>query len=83
LAHPDQGDELGHFARVFKKMVIAMQERERQLKEQVQKLSIQIDEVRRQEELDHIVKGEFFQNLQGKAKEMRKKKEEQAEKKEY
>jgi methyl-accepting chemotaxis protein len=63
-----QGDELGMLARVFSKMVIAVQKRERALKREVHRLRIQIDEKKKQEEVDQIANQEFFQDLQKKAK---------------
>jgi HAMP domain-containing protein len=63
-----QGDELGMLARVFGKMVVAVQKRERALKREVHQLRIQIDEKKKQEEVDQISSQEFFQDLQKKAK---------------
>jgi HAMP domain-containing protein len=63
-----QGDELGMLARVFSKMVLAVQKRERALKSEVRRLRIQIDEKKKQAEVDQISSQEFFQDLQKKAK---------------
>jgi nitrate/nitrite-specific signal transduction histidine kinase len=66
-----QSDELGQLARVFRDMALAVQERERKLKNQVRQLRIQIDEEKRQRQVKEIVEDDFFQDLQAKAREMR------------
>jgi HAMP domain-containing protein len=58
-----QRDELGVLANVFARMAEVVQERERQLKQTVEKLKIEIDQARRQKEVDEIASGEFFQKL--------------------
>lgn len=45
--------------------------REQQLQQEIRQLRIEIDEAKRQEEVDEIVSTDFFQELQNKAKEMR------------
>ncbi len=45
--------------------------REKQLKAEVAELKIQIDEEKRKRHVDEIVEGEFFQDLQAKARQMR------------
>jgi HAMP domain-containing protein len=60
-------DELGRLARVFQRMASEVRARERWLKEQLQDLRIEIDEVRRRTQVDKIVETEFFQDLQTKA----------------
>jgi HAMP domain-containing protein len=67
------GDELGQLARVFSDMVVAVQERERKLKQEVEELRIQIDHAKRERQVKEIVEGEFFQDLQDKARRMRSK----------
>jgi len=64
-------DEVTELTRVFKQMARAVQLRERNLREQVMELKIQIDEAKKQEEVDKIVQSESFKGLQEKAKEMR------------
>lgn len=66
-----QGDELGQLARVFRDMALAVQERERKLKNQVRQLRIQIDEEKRQRQVKEIVEDDFFQDLQARARERR------------
>jgi nitrate/nitrite-specific signal transduction histidine kinase len=65
------GDELGQLARVFSDMVVAVQTRERKLKQQVQELRIEIDQAKRDRHVKEIVEGDFFQDLQDRAKKMR------------
>lgn len=67
----EQRDEVGKLARVFSNMVVALQEREKKLKEKVQKLRVQIDQNIRKKDVEDISKGEFFQNLRSKSKQMR------------
>lgn len=65
------GDELGQLARVFSDMVVAVQARERKLKQQVQELRIEIDHAKRERYVKEIVEGDFFQDLQDRARKMR------------
>jgi HAMP domain-containing protein len=65
------GDELGQLARIFSDMVVAVQARERKLKQEVQELRIEIDHTKRERHVKEIVEGDFFQDLQDKAKRMR------------
>ena len=66
-------DELGSLAQVFKKMAADVYERTGKLKEQVKELIIKIDQIRRNEQVDEIVKSEFFTDLQKRANELRSK----------
>ena len=52
-------------------MVVAVQARERELKQQVQELRIEINQTKRKRQVKEIVEGDFFQDLQDKAKKMR------------
>lgn len=69
-------DELGHTARVFEKMAREVAERERQLKEQVRQLVIQIDEQKRESQVREITETDYFHDLQRKAKSLRENKTE-------
>ncbi len=64
-------DEVTELTSVFKQMARAVQLRERNLREKVMELKIQIDEAKKQEEVAKIVQSESFRSLQEKAKEMR------------
>lgn len=61
-------DEFGQLARVFKAMAREVYEREQKLKQQVQELTIEIDEEKRQQEVKEVTESEFFQELQEKAR---------------
>ena len=66
-------DELGQLGRVFQKMVREVYAREQQLRQQVQKLRIEIDEAKRARQVAEIAETESFQKLQQEAREMRNK----------
>lgn len=67
----DRADELGQLARVFQNMAREVYSREERLKQQVQQLQIEIDHSKRQKQVREIVETDFFQNLQAKARVMR------------
>ncbi|MEB3311572.1 MAG: P-loop NTPase, partial [Snowella sp.] len=60
-------DELGHLASVFETMSHQVYSREQQLKEQLQALTIEIDQSKYQKDVQDIVESEFFQRLSDKA----------------
>lgn len=64
-------DEVTDLSRVFKQMAKAVQLRETRLKEEIRQLRIEIDEVKKQEEVQRIVESEAFIDLQEKVKAMR------------
>lgn len=64
-------DEVTELAKVFKQMAEAVQLREKRLREEVQMLRIQIDEQKKQQEVESIVQSEVFQQLQEKARILR------------
>jgi HAMP domain-containing protein len=65
-------DEVGELARTFQRMGAEVVARERQLREQVAKLKVQIDHARREEAVREITETEFFSDLTAKAAQMRK-----------
>jgi methyl-accepting chemotaxis protein len=67
-----RGDELGQSARVFLNMARERFAREQSLKQQVQQLRIQIDEAKLNKQVNEIVETDYFQDLQQKAKDIRK-----------
>lgn len=71
-------DELGQLARVFSEMAIQVQQREQKLKQEVVQLRIQIDEAKRAQQVAEIADSDFFRDLQKKAKDMRQRKENNA-----
>lgn len=68
-----RSDELGKLARVFQHMARQVYEREQKLKQQVQELRIEIDQSKKQKQVEEITGTDYFQNLQQKAKSMRRK----------
>jgi len=75
-------DELGQLARVFQTMARQIYVREQRLKQQVQDLRIEIDEVKRQKQVQEIVETDFFQDLVSKAHTLRKRSQAKAVKEE-
>src|SRR5881394_3986365 len=64
-------DELGQLAQVFQEMARQVYTREQQLQRQVQQLRIEIDQERRASEVADITESDYFQQLLGKADELR------------
>ena len=67
-------DEISTLADVFKLMANKIKGREEKLKQQVAELKIEIDESKRKKQVAEITESDFFQDLQARAKEMRKRK---------
>lgn len=68
-------DELGQLGRIFQTMVTEVLAREAQLKQQIRSLKIEIDKSRKEREVKEIVETDYFRDLQSKAKQMRKRKD--------
>jgi two-component system cell cycle response regulator len=66
-----RSDELGQLALVFQEMARQVYTREQQLQRQVQQLHIEIDHVRKAREVAEITESDYFQQLLGKAEELR------------
>lgn len=66
-------DEVVRLARVFNAMADQVRQREQSLKRQIEELRIEINEVRRAQEVAEITETEYFRQLQKKAMEIRKK----------
>src|SRR5438132_12594223 len=66
-----RSDELGQLALVFQEMARQVYAREQQLKRQVQQLRIEIDQARKAREVAEITESDYFQQLLGKAEELR------------
>jgi DNA-binding response OmpR family regulator len=64
-------DELGQLARVFQRMAYEVAAREQQLKQQIQVLSIEIDQAKKARQVSEITDTEYFQELRKKAKALR------------
>lgn len=67
----DQDQKIGHLLAEFFAMVKGVKEREDDLKKQVEKLSIQIDQERRKKEFEEITNTEFYSRLKMQAKALR------------
>lgn len=67
-----RGDELGQLGRVFERMAQEVYAREQRLKQQVQALQIEIDEVIRNRQVAEITEMEYFKRLQEQAEEFKK-----------
>jgi CheY-like chemotaxis protein len=66
-----RSDELGQLALVFQEMARQVYAREQHLQRQVQQLRIEIDHARKAHEVAEITESEYFQQLLGKAEELR------------
>ena len=64
-------DELGQLARVFQSMIMQAQQREEKLKQQVEKLKIEIDQTKRVQQVSQITQTDYFQELKQKGKQIR------------
>ena len=67
-----RSDELGQLALVFQEMARQVYTREQQLQQQVHQLRIEIDQERSAREVAEITESDYFQQLLGKAQELRK-----------
>jgi nitrate/nitrite-specific signal transduction histidine kinase len=64
-------DEITKLVTVFSTMVGKVAEREASLKHQVEELTIEIDQVKKEKEVEKIVESDSFRDLQEKARTMR------------
>ena len=64
-------DSLGRLARVFGRMAREVDERERRLKRQVERLTIEIDESRKSRQVSEITETDFFREIRQKAREIK------------
>jgi len=64
-------DALGQLARVFQHMAREVYAREQRLKQEVQELRVQIDEARKARQVAEITGTDYFQDLQQKAQDLR------------
>lgn len=64
-------EKIGQLMAEFTAMVRGVREREEELKRQVQKLALQIDEKKRKREFEEITKSDFYANLKEQAKNLR------------
>ncbi|AFY34441.1 DUF3365 domain-containing protein [Calothrix sp. PCC 7507] len=66
-------DELGKLGKVFYRMVHEIQTREQAWKKQMQQLRVQIDQAKKNEEVEEIAGSDYFQKLRAEAKDIRNK----------
>ena len=66
-----RGDALGKLARVFQKMAREVHAREQSLREQVQALSVEIDDAKKARQVAEITETEYFRELCAKAQKLR------------
>lgn len=64
-------DKIGQLLSEFFTMVQGVKEREEELKQQVKKLSLQIDEAKRKKDFEEITSTDFYANLKEQAKQLR------------
>ncbi len=69
-------DEVGELARVFQRMGRELVERERALREQVRRLTIEIDRSQVAKDVSAITDSDYFQDIKAKAAELRRQKAE-------
>jgi CheY-like chemotaxis protein len=67
----DRTDELGTLARVFVRMASEVASREKQLRQEVERLKVEIDDARKKEQVAEITETTYFQDLQQKAATLR------------
>lgn len=67
----ERNDELGQLARVFQRMVNQVYTREQSLRQQVEKLRIEIDQAKQARQVAEITETEYFQQLQNRAARLR------------
>jgi CheY-like chemotaxis protein len=66
-----RGDSLGQLARVFQNMARQVYAREQSLRQQVQELRIEIDEVKKVRQVAEITETEYFRDLRARAQRLR------------
>ncbi|MCZ7574723.1 MAG: response regulator [Ardenticatenaceae bacterium] len=66
-----RGDALGQLARVFQNMARQVYAREQSLRQQVQELQIEIDEVKKARQVAEITETEYFRDLCARAQRLR------------
>ncbi len=67
-----QDRSIAALAADFSQMAAQVRKREEEMRRQIEELRIQIDEAKKERQVGEIVESEYFQNLQAKAKQLRK-----------
>ncbi len=65
-----RNDQLGQLARMFQLMAAHVQQRERQLKQQLMELTIEIDQVKLQKQVAQITESDYFREIQAELKDL-------------
>jgi CRP-like cAMP-binding protein len=71
VENEQEQDKIGQLMAEFITMVQGVRKREEELKKQVQKLSLQIDEPKRKQEVEAITRTDFYATLKEQAKKLR------------
>ncbi len=66
-------DELGKLGKVFYRMVHEIQTREQAWKQQMEQLRVQIDQTKKNQQVEEIAGSDYFQQLHAEAKDIRNK----------
>ncbi|MBI3966392.1 MAG: response regulator, partial [Chloroflexi bacterium] len=66
-----RSDQLGQLARVFQRMAVEVFAREERLQQEVEQLRIEIDQVKRVNQVTEITETDYFQELRRRSKELR------------
>ena len=66
-----RADELGQLARVFQRAIREVYTRERQLKQEVAELRIEIDSARQAKQVAEVTETDYFRELRRRAKDLR------------
>jgi methyl-accepting chemotaxis protein len=69
-------DEIGQFSEAFNLMVTMIEARETNLRAQVQRLQIEIDEARKAQQVSEITESDYFKELRKKAQSIRQSRQE-------
>lgn len=68
-------DEIGEFSEAFNLMVTMIEARETNLRAQVQRLQIEIDEARKAQQVSEITESDYFKELRQRARDLRRKRQ--------
>ena len=63
-----RSDELGKLAQMFQLMATSVKQREQQLQQQLEDLTIEIDQAKRHQQVAQITKSDYFQDMQNELK---------------
>ena len=72
-----RSDEMGQLARVFNRMALEVKKREKKMKAKLQKLTIEIDLMKKDQHVAEITESDFFKDLKAKSDTMRRNRNEE------